>query len=53
MEHYIDFAADSGFPYMLIDAGCPPAGRYLASGYDLLHTNRISICWRFSAMPSR
>ena len=40
MEHYIDFAADSGFPYMLIDAGWSAGGGDTwHSGYDLLHTS--------------
>jgi alpha-glucosidase len=31
MEHYVDFAAQSGFPYMMLDAGW--------SGRDLMHLN--------------
>lgn len=32
MKYYVDFAAQSGFPYMLIDAGW-------SSRYDILHMN--------------
>lgn len=37
MEHYIDFASKSGFPYMLIDAGWavpPPGGEQQANRLD-------------------
>jgi len=40
MDHYIDFAAASGFPYMLIDAGwAAGGGGTWHSGYDLSHAN--------------
>jgi alpha-glucosidase len=37
MKHYIDFASDSGFPYMLIDAGW--AASSASSPGDLTHTD--------------
>ncbi|HWC97935.1 MAG TPA: glycoside hydrolase family 97 protein [Candidatus Sulfopaludibacter sp.] len=39
MEHYIDFCAESGLPYMLIDAGWAAKGTgQNDSGTDLTHT---------------
>jgi alpha-glucosidase len=40
MEHYIDFCAENGLPYMLIDAGWAAHGTgQNDSNADLLHTN--------------
>jgi len=40
MEHYIDFCAENGLPYMLIDAGRAAHGTgQNDSNADLLHTN--------------
>jgi alpha-glucosidase len=36
MKHYIDFASDSGFPYMLIDAGWALANRKGPNDYSAL-----------------
>ena len=36
MKHYIDFASDSGFPYMLIDAGWAVANRKGPNDYSAL-----------------
>ena len=36
MKHYIDFASDSGFPYMLIDAGWALANRKGPEDYEAM-----------------
>jgi alpha-glucosidase len=41
MEHYIDFASASGFPYMLIDAGWAPGDRGPQSGSRLADITRV------------
>jgi len=54
VKRFIDFAAESGFPYMLLDEGWsyrPVYDPTNLSNADILRTRRISICRRWSTMP--